>query len=474
MTTASDLFCSAIEHWKEAKGVGTALIPPPLEDKAMVLIALQRLYSANPNINVLIVVNAFKEREQLIDYLTHQDDEENNKGFNELIETKRIRIFSANYVDKDDFNMKPFVSIWYHLEECTPNIARVMTASKFRLVVINRLLDNINDLTTLYSICPLLSDFKQNEIDTIRLSTPVKEMRIGVEIDHNSEDGKLLKYYNEYIQTTANIFGNFSAIETARTGDKALGLSSAQICYRIAYENGWNENLDMSSEFNVELDAMYNPGQIRERASQIYDVVRNRNTLLFDYNSKLDEIYKLVEENKDKRILIINKRAEFAAKVTEYLNMLSGKDVCGNYHDHVDPIPAQDIYGNPMYIKSGKHKGERRIIAAKAQRSYNEARFNHNLIHVLSTNNSPDKSLNVPIDIVIITSPMCDEIKSYIYRLSNVHFPNGEIMLYTLYVKDTSEEKKLNDLSVSSTHQVLNETKKNVKIENNFDLVIVD
>lgn len=474
MANASDLFCSAIEHWKEGKGVGTALIPRPLEDKAMVLVALQRLYSANPNINVLIVVNAFKEREQLIDYLTHQDNEENNKGFRELIDSKRIKIFSVNYVDTDSFNMAPFVSIWYHLEECTPNIVRVMKSSKFRLVVINRLLENIDDLTTLYSICPLLSDFKQNEVDAVRLSTPVREMRIGVEIDPNSEDGKLLKYYDEYIATTINIFGSLDAIASARAGDKAVGLSATQICYRIAYENGWNEQLDMSSAFNVELDAMYNPGQIRERASQFYDMVRSRNNLLYDYNTKLDEIYKIVEQNKDKRILIINKRAEFAAKVTDYLNMLSGKDVCGNYHDHVEPIPAQDIYGNPIYVKSGKQKGERRMIASKAQRSYNETRVNYNLIHVLSTNNAPDKSLNVPIDVVIITSPDCDTIKSYIYRLSNVQFPTDGIELYTLYVKSSNEEKKLNKLPVSATHQVLNQTEENVKIENNFDLVIAD
>lgn len=474
MSNAVDLFVSAATHWRDNKGVGTALIPPPLEDKAMVLTVLQRLYSKNPTLQVLIVVNQFKERGELIDYLTHQGDEENNKGFQELIDSKHIKIFSINYVDKDDFNMRPFVSIWYHLEECTPNVVRVINSSKFRLVVINHLLNKIDDLTTLYSICPLLSDFKQNEIDSIRMSTPVKEMRIGVDINPDTEDGKLLKYYDEYITTTVNIFGNFDNINTARCGDSALGLSSTQVCYNIAYANGWNERLDMSSDLNLQIDAMYNPGNIRERASQVFEVIRNRRNLVSDYNAKLDEILKIVENNPDKRILIINKRAEFAAKVTDYLNMLSGKDVCGNYHDAVEPIPAQDIYGNPMYVKSGKNKGQRRMIAAKAQRSYNETRFNHGLIHCLSTNSAPDKSLNVPIDAVIITSPECEDIKSYIYRLSKVSYPLGELTLYTLYLKNTIEERKLIDKQPSETHTIVNDDKTNVKIKNNFNFVVVD
>ena len=59
---AVKLFEDAIYHWRDAKGIGTALIPPPLNDKIMILGVLQRLYSKNPNIISLIVVNNFTER----------------------------------------------------------------------------------------------------------------------------------------------------------------------------------------------------------------------------------------------------------------------------------------------------------------------------------------------------------------------------------------------------------------------------
>ena len=39
---------------------------------------------------------------------------------------------------------------------------------------------------------------------------------------------------------------------------------------------------------------------------------------------------------------IINKRGEFASKVTDYINQFSENVICGNYHDKVEPIPALD------------------------------------------------------------------------------------------------------------------------------------
>ena len=49
------LFVNAIDHWRDAKGIGTALIPPPLTDKAMILGVLQKVYSRSPDTSTVIV-----------------------------------------------------------------------------------------------------------------------------------------------------------------------------------------------------------------------------------------------------------------------------------------------------------------------------------------------------------------------------------------------------------------------------------
>ena len=45
----------------------------------------------------------------------------------------------------------------------------------------------------------------------------------------------------------------FDIIKQARIGNSSLNISSATICYQIATENGWNENLDMSNQYNRDI-----------------------------------------------------------------------------------------------------------------------------------------------------------------------------------------------------------------------------
>ena len=470
---ATNLFINAIDHWRDSKGIGTALIPPPLNDKVMILGVLQRIYSKNPNIISLIVVNNFTERSEIIEFLTQQDDENNNAEFKQLIGDKKIKLFTSKFIEDGKFDMRVNVAIVYHCEEIGDRLHKLLSTSKFRLVVLNRLKLNTEDLNKLYALCPLLSDFRQNELDALRTSTPVEEMRIGITIPENTKDYQLLKYYDEYIATSINIFGSFDNIQYARVGYPKCNISATQFCHKIASDNGWSDDLDMSIEYNVQIDALYNPANIRDRATQTYEVIRNRAKLLSDYDAKLDEILNIVKEHEFDRILVINKSGEFAAKVTDFLNNMLEKEVCGNYHDHVELIPACDIDGNPIYVKSGKDKGERKMFAAKAQKTYNEERFRLNKIHVLSTNNTPDKNLNIPVDVIIITSTQCEDIESYIYRLSKVVYPNKVIKLYTLYIKDSIEEKRLQSKNLSETHILLND-EKNIKIEEKFDFVVVD
>ena len=225
----------------------------------------------------------------------------------------------------------------------------------------------------------------------------------------------------------------------------------------------------MNIPFNVELDNLYNPNFLKERASLTYEIIRLRNNFLSDYEGKLDVILDIVNNNKNKKILIINKRAEFATKVTEFLNTFSENDICANYHDKLDAIPASTIYGEPIYYKNGSKKGERKMFGAKAQRNLNVERFNNDIINVLSTNNSPDKDLSINVDIIIITSPMCEDIKSYMYRLSKLYFKSKHIELYSLYCSNTNEQKLIEGKSLSDNHII-----KQSSAENNFDFIVED
>ena len=180
------------------------------------------------------------------------------------------------------------------------------------------------------------------------------------------------------------------------------------------------------------------------------------------------------KKNELKKNLIINNRGEFASKVTDYLNNLSEENICGNYHDKVDNIPAVDIYGNPIYIKSGSKAGERRMYGAKAQKSLNEQLFNIGKINVISTNAAPDKDLNIEVDVIIITSPLCESIESYLYRLSKVRFKDDKVKLYSLFCRNTIEEKQLLNKPITDTHEIVNKDEISATAENNYAFFIAD
>ena len=196
----------------------------------------------------------------------------------------------------------------------------------------------------------------------------------------------------------------------AKNGNPICNISATQICYDIAKQNGWSETLDMNIPFNVQIDACYNPNVLRERVELTYELIRKRNNLVCNNKAKLKVILDIVNENPDKRILIVNNSTDFAKQVTTYLNSNLEHysngfrlfDPCYNYHDDLDKVVSLDYYGKPLLVKSGVDKGKVKMIAAKAQKTIAEEYINNGFTRILSTNNSPAKNLTCDFDIMIM------------------------------------------------------------------------
>lgn len=467
--------------WRDNKGIGTFIIPPPLDSRPFILDILIKRYNKDPTAKTMIVVDDWASRTNLINYLTQQDCKENNDEFDKLIKEKQLIVMTRNGVVSDKFcgfNSQGFIAysliILYNLVYYPWKLHLIYGRTKYRLTVLDKLLEVPQERTALYKVCPVINNLSQAEFDKLRTSTPVEEELIDVELVPDSEAAKLLDYYNEYIATSLNIFGNFDIMQEARIGNDKFNISANQICYQIAEENGWTPNLDMSSEINVQIDGMYNPNNLKQRATQTYEMIRSRSELLSNYEGKLDVIDKLVHKHRNEKILIISKRGSFARDVTSHLNMMFGEVICGDYHDHVDLIPEVDDRGRPVCYKSGAKAGKQRFLGAQAQKTRNAKKFATNGLNVLSTNNAPDKDLSADVSVVIITSPQCETIESYLYRLANVCYPNNKIILYTIYIKNSLEEKKLLNRQVAKTHTIVNNCENRVVVQNNYDCVIVD
>ena len=470
--TEEQVYLNAVDAWRLNKGIGTFVIPAPFDALRPLLYILPQLYNKSPTTNVVIIVKDFADRSSIESYLTTLNNEVWNNSFRTVIHNGSLRILTTEYAAEHINDYSPLLTIIYN-----PTIFHfvhiaMIEKSKFNLVILNKLLDN-KTMDDFYTVAPSIGNFSQNVIDEVRTKRPVKECLVGLTIVPDSELDKEMNYYNREISTALAIFGNFDNIKYARLGNSSTNCSSMMICDAIARTNGWDSHLDMSSQFNRDIDKLYSPSAIKERADNIYNIVRERSTKLASSKDKLNNILEIVNSNLDKNILIINKYGEFANLVTDYLNDKSGKRICANCHDKVDNVPAVDDYGNPILVKSGAKKGQPKLLGVIAQKKLAQKLMNTHKINVISCGASPDKSLDVDIDLVIITSPLCDTIESYFYRLSKVHFSN-EVLLYTLFYKGTLEEKKLEDRTIPANHTIINDFDRNVKVDNNNDYCIVD
>lgn len=470
--TEEQVYLNAVDIWRVNKGIGTFIIPAPFDALRPLLYILPQLYNKSPTTNVVIIVKDFADRSSIENYLTTLSNEVWNNSFRTLIHNGNLRILTTEYVAEHINEYSPLLTIIYN-----PSIFHfvhiaMIEKSKFKLVILNKLLDS-KTMDDFYTVAPSIGNFSQNVIDEVRTNRPVKECLVGLTIVPDTELDKEMNYYNREISTALAIFGNFDNIKYARLGNSDTNCSSMMICDAIARTNGWDNHLDMSSQFNRDIDKLYSPAAIKERADSIYNIIRERSTKLASSKDKLSNILDIVNDNSDKNILIINKYGEFANLVTDYLNDKSGKRICANCHDKVDNVPAVDDYGNPILVKSGAKKGQPKLLGVIAQKKLAQKLMNTHKINVISCGASPDKSLDVDIDLVIITSPLCDTIESYFYRLSKVHFSN-EVLLYTLFYKSTLEEKKLEDRTIPVNHTIINDFDRNVKVDNNNDYCIVD
>lgn len=476
MNNIEKLYNKIVEDWRlKARGKGIINFTNRVNYMPVILGVLQRVYERDPTLTCVIVTDSSNTKLNVINYITNTDDAENNKEFKKLMQNNLLKIRDISLANSWILKESVYLTIFVGINSNCNAVNNVLFAGKFKLVCCNARGD-------LFTKCKDLTEIGNNEVKElaeIYKNTPVEENQIGITIT-NEKDLDLINKYTEYITDSVKIFGSFEVMGYAKNGNSLCNISAMQICEDIAKQNGWNENLDMSVSFNKQIDACYNPNTLRERVDLTYELIRKRSKLVCENNAKLSTILQLVKDNPNARILIVNKSSDFAKTVTNYLNdnlpvsVIGFRNIqsCYNYHNDVDKVPAYDIYGNPILVKSGPNKGEHKMIAAKAQMSEAEDFMNTGVIRILSTNNSPDKSLSCDIDILIITSASCELYENYKYRLANVNFSGNPFKVFRLYCFGTMEERDLLKQKPNINYTIVNNSKNEVKYDENLGVIV--
>lgn len=294
------------------------------------------------------------------------------------------------------------------------------------------------------------------------LYCPVKEWRIGVEL--SDADREEYDKANTFISECITIFGNLQNIESCARGNPALNISASEFRYNFAYENGWNERLDMTSDYDRSIDSVYNPNSLLERANTFYTITQKRKDIAMKNDNKLIAIGDIVKNNIGKKICIISKSGEMALAIANYLNQEEFQNIgirCGQYHDCIPDAYKCDEEGNIVLHTSGKNKGEPIILKSQACSTQYEKLYNNGTINVLSIKFATNVKLKINFDLAIFTDSLTANIVPFKNRFTNSYCNTIPNEVYRIYSINSIEEKSIKSENILGNVQIMTQEAEN-------------
>lgn len=449
MITANEKFIKeAMNGFQKNRGKGSLYCIKPFAPYNLIAECVASFSNKHIDKKVLIVVDEYNKRVKIIDTINELYP---NNNFN-------YKILNSNYINSKFHYVYDYTIIVGNITDFNI-INKLNSESKFTLLLMTEHINNHKLITKIRDILPNITIYvNRDDIQMELIHSPVEEYWYGIEL--SDEDKIQYDKYTEFINNTIAIFGSLQNIECAKHGNPKLNISSSEFRHHLATQNGWNEELDMKVEYNKMIDANYNPNILFEKACTFYNISNERRNLLLNNKNKINEICDICLKNMDKKILILSKNGEFAAAITNYINLTLKNDTCGDYHDCIEDMAAVDMYGNPILIKSGKDKGKPKIVKSAAISSNNEKRFNNGDINILSAKVSSNIKLTINVDIVIFTDGISTDIIEVKSRFTNSTF-NVPTITHRLFTNDTIEHKKLLEKNQPANIRIYNTNEKN-------------
>lgn len=441
-----------IDKFVEEKGKGSCYSFRPIKPENILITFINLHRQKRTDTKILIVVDNYERRTIILNLLSKYNLLDN------------ITILTKTYI-----NLK--YSYNYHftfivgINDNLILLQHLTKDSKFTFSIFTEKLNASMEYEVNRFLPVLRTNIQFSDFAKDRLNHPVEEMHIPIQL--SDDDLELSKKYDAYMKTSMAIFGSFENADKCRIGDVNLNISAGEFRYQLAKENGWSETLDTTIEFNANIDEVYNPNALYERAKTLYDIIRERSKLLTDNKAKLPVILDIIRKHHDKKILIVSKRGEFANEIANYINETT-ELYCGEYHDAIPEQYLKDENNNIITYKSGTNKGKPKLFKSKYLSSMSLKRFNSQdkslEINLLSIKNSSDNELKTAINVVIFTSSVCSTINEFITRFDNIDFKDNVLYSYVLYCNDSAESVKIHNRQITNNVKLI-ENEKSIQID---------
>lgn len=440
------------------KGKASVYCLPPFNVDKLIPYIVSMYRNRHTEQSILFVVDTFAKRIKINNVLT------------ETNLSNKVNIVTENYCNKNySYNYGLCILI-------NPNdfetINKLHYSSKFTLVIFTEQKNNDLILNVRNILPNIETTINPNDLVTDKINSPVEEWRIAVEL--SDEDRETYDKYTRYVNDSMRVFGDLETIKKCRIGDVENNISAAEFRYNLAINNNWSETLDTDIEFNKQIDEIYNPNSLYERANLVYNIIRERTNLIVNNKAKFTEIENIIRDNPNKHILLVSMKGDFANDIAKYIND-NNIARCGLYHNEIETQYLQDENGETIRYKTGANKGKFKPFGAVALSKIYLDAFNNpdNPYHLncLSIKNSSDTAINTKVDIIIFTSSLCFSVTDFILRYPKIELTEPK-KVYRIYCNNTIEYSKMQTIQNSKNVKVI-ESQTEVKIdEKSGDIIL--
>lgn len=477
--TENNIYAESIDKWNKNKGIGTISYATDIDIFQPVLIVLNKYFNKNPNSTVIIVIPSKSEIDTWSTKLTKGFDHYDKIASDNLLFLTIDSIIADNRQDKVELVI--FHKIEHYSQGARLNVlAKEYIKFKYCLGITNNP-DPDSDGFSIYTHCQVIH--RVTKVDVITHGVLDGTVEYNVPSDMYEQDREKYDEYSLFIKDTLEIFdGDFDLIMKCYSGDNKRGISGDHYRTTLAAEKGWSSDIDTSITIYRDIDRFYNPNAIYERAKVFYDTIRKRNALLYNNSKKIEHIIKFIEKYQDKKVLIISKSSSFAKTISDSINSrIKGNDgltkdkisldlfttkepidgftvdtmQCVEYHPDIESRPLLDPNTNDyIRIQSGDNKGKLKMFGKTSLNKIANDRFNRGYHNVVSANNAIPKTGMFTIDCIIITSPECDTVDTFRYRLAKLDFKDN-IKIINIFTSNSKESRLLETKQALTKNKII-------------------
>jgi hypothetical protein len=187
--------------------------------------------------------------------------------------------------------------------------------------------------------------------------------------------------------------------------DKVEHIHSETVRNMVAEVMGWKANLDLSNDYNKQVEMYWNPYNILTRTKAFSDAIEKRLELYNNNLNKREAIATAIKNIKGKGLVLSKTRS-----ITNFVETL---DYCMCWYKSMTSRICYDFNGQPYTYTTGAKKGEPKVFGDIGIRKECLKHLEHGDVSVIAT----DEVANVVFDVeglttIICTSPYCNPFKT--------------------------------------------------------------